>query len=237
MSKTAPRSPAARAVRAQLKRERRRRGMIWATVIAVAFLLLAGLAGWGIYAANKQHGLKKPKHASTDSTGVTVGSGPVTIDVYQDFLCPFCRKLEDEAGPTLRQLIDTKQARVVYHPVAFLDRASTNQYSTRSAASAGCASDQDRIVEYSSALYARQPAEGGPGLTDDDLIQVAASVGIINPAFAQCVRGGTYRPWIDRVNDGASRRGVIGTPTVFVNGQEVPSPSAQRIRAAVEAAK
>lgn len=237
MSKRTPRSPAARAVRAQLRRERRRRGLIWTTVIGVAFLLLAGLAGWGVYAATKQHGVVAPKHASSDATGVVVGGAPVTVDVYLDFLCPACKRLEVEAGPTLRQLIDSERARVIYHPVAYLDRASTNQFSTRSAASSGCASDQDKFVEYTDALFARQPAEGGPGLTDDELIQLAGSIGIVNPVFAQCVRGGTYRPWVDRVNNGASRRGVVGTPTVYVKGQEVPSPSSARIMAAVEAAR
>lgn len=237
MSKKAPRSPAARAVQAQLRRERRRRGLIWATVLGVAILLLAGLAGWGVYAASRQHAVSAPERVSADRAGIAVGTGPVKVDVYLDLLCPACKNLEMQTGPTLRQLIDTKRATVVYHPVAYLDRASTNQYSTRSAASSACASDQDKFLEYSNALFARQPAEGGPGLTDDEIIQVAGSVGIVSPAFAQCVRDGTYRPWIDRVNAAATRRGVVGTPTVFVNGQQVPAPSPERILAAVEAAR
>ncbi|MFS8478593.1 MAG: thioredoxin domain-containing protein [Micromonosporaceae bacterium] len=233
--KRPPRQPA-RVVREELARERRRRRTIWITTVSLAFLLLAGLTGWGIHSALKPKHIAMPKVASADGSGVVVGAGPVTVDVYLDFMCPHCKTFEEEAGPTLRNLIDDKHAKVVYHPVAFLDRASTNQYSTRSAASAGCAADQDKFLEYAQALFARQPSGGGPGLTDDELINVAGSVGILDPSFAQCVREGTYRPWVNRVNDRAAKRGVVGTPTVLVNGQQVDN-SSQAIAAAVEAAR
>lgn len=231
-----PQKPAARVVRAQLAAERRRRRAAWITTVSVSVLLLAALAGWAIYAARQPDRVETPKNATSDGTGTVVGDGPVTVDVYLDFLCPHCKALDEEAGPTLRKLIDDHRAKVVYHPVAFLDRASTTRYSTRSAASSGCAANQDKFVEYSHALFTRQPAEGGPGLTDDELIQVAGSVGIIDPEFARCVRDGTFRPWVDRVNSGAARKGVNGTPTVLVNGQPVTPPTAAAIEAAVRAA-
>lgn len=233
--KMPPKQPA-RVVRQELARERRRRRTIWITAVSVAVLLLAGLTGWGIYTAQQPKRVAMPKVVSSDGSGLVVGNGPVTVDVYLDFLCPHCKTFEEEAGPTLRELIDTRRARVVYHPVAFLDRASTNQYSTRSAASSGCAADQDKFVEYAQALFARQPSGGGPGLNDDELINVAGSVGIVDPDFARCVRQGTYRPWVGRVNDGAAKRGVTGTPTVLVQGQQV-QPTSQAIAAAVEAAR
>ncbi len=226
---------AARVVREQLARERRRRRTRWIAVIAVVVLVAAGLIGWSLYSREKPAAYQTPKHASSDATGIAVGTGPVVIDVYLDFLCPICKQFETEAGPTLNRYLADHKVTVVNHPVAFLDRASTNQYSTRSSASSACAADGDKFAEYADALYARQPAEGGPGLTDDELIQVGGSVGLINPAFAQCVRAGTYEAWTRHVTDAAGTRGVTGTPTVYVAGQPTQATSAA-ITAAVEAA-
>jgi protein-disulfide isomerase len=234
----APQKKAARLVREQIARERRRRRTIWISVSAAAVLVLAGLIGWNVYESEQrkqQIPFAVPRNASADLSGVTVPGGRVTVDVYLDYLCPHCKALEQEAGETLNRLVSEQKATIVYHPLAFLDPASTNEYSTRSAASSGCAADQDKFVDYSNALFARQPAEGGPGLTDDELIQVAGTLGIVDPAFAQCVRGGRYRPWVNEVNTKASQRGVTGTPTVLVAGKQVQASSAA-ITAAVDAA-
>jgi protein-disulfide isomerase len=227
---------AKRVVREQLAREARRRRAMWTTAIAVAVLLIAGLIGWGVYASQSSSAYKTPAHASADGTGLVVGSGPVTVDIYLDFMCPHCKEFETAAGPTLDQLVADKKVSLVYHPVAFLDPASTNQYSTRSSASAACAADGGRVAPYIQALYARQPAEGGPGLSDDELIQVGGSVGLVDPAFAKCVRDGDYRTWTQHVTDAASERGVTGTPTVYVGGTQT-EPTAAAITAAVAAAK
>lgn len=233
-----PQKKAARMVRDQIAGERRRRRTVWISVSAVAVLILAGLIGWNLYEQQQRKHrapFALPRNSTSDRSGVTVGTGRVPVDIYLDFLCPHCKALEQEAGNTLNRLVADQKVTIVYHPLAFLDQASTNEYSTRSAASSGCASDQNRFADYANALFARQPAEGGPGLTDDELIQVAGSLGIVDPAFAQCVRGGKYRPWVDNVNTQASQRGVNGTPTVLVAGKPVQATSAA-ITAAVDAA-
>jgi protein-disulfide isomerase len=237
MSKRTSQKHAARVLREQLAREQRRKRTLWTAIVAVAGLVLAGLIGYGVYAAQKPSDFNTPRHAASGDTGIADGAGPVTVDIYLDFMCPVCKSFEQEAGQTLRKLADDNRATVIYHPMAILDRASTTQYSTRSAASSGCAADQDKFIEYAEALFTRQPAEGGPGLDDDTLIQVAGSVGIADPAYARCVRDGTYTSWVRHVTDGASQRGVTGTPTVYVAGQQIARPSAAAITAAVEAAR
>jgi len=82
------------------------------------------------------------------------------------------------AGPTLAALVSDQRARLVYHPMNFLDAASTTRYSTRASAASGCASDQGKFTEYMHALFVAQPPEGGPGLSDDELIQIGAATGV-----------------------------------------------------------
>jgi len=82
-----------------------------------------------------------PASATTAGDGIATGTGPVTVDAYIDFLCPYCRAFEQASGPGLDQLIADRAITLVYHPMAFLDDASTTRYSSRAAAASACAAD------------------------------------------------------------------------------------------------
>ena len=92
-----------------------------------------------------------PAGATPEGDGIAVGDGPVRVDLYIDFLCPFCKRFELSAADTLAALISEHRATVVYHPMNFLDEASTTRYSTRASAASGCASDGGRFVEFTPA--------------------------------------------------------------------------------------
>lgn len=221
-------------VREQRARDRRRR-TLWTSLVAVAVLVIFGLVGWGVYAADRVRDYNAPAGAANDDTGIAVGSGPVTVDVYEDFICPACRAFEQAAGSTLDRLVEEKKARVVYHPVAFLDRLSSTGYSTRASAAAGCAAEAAKFREYAAKLFQQQPPEGGPGLSDQELVGIGTSIDISVDSFAPCIYDGTYRSWTRHVTDEASRAGITATPTVLVAGKKVTA-SAEAITAAVAAA-
>jgi protein-disulfide isomerase len=210
---------------ARLAAERRRRRTALISWIAGGVIVLAGLIGYGVYAAQTHTDYNVPKHAVDDNSGVVAGgSGPIKVNVYIDYQCPICKAFEQSAGNALSNMVNKNQITLVYHPIAILDRASSTQYSTRAAGSSGCASDFDHFLPYTTALFAAQPPEGSTGLSDDQLIQIGGSVGINDPKFAQCVRDGTYKSWATHNTDVASQRGVTGTPTVFVNGKSIAAP-------------
>jgi protein-disulfide isomerase len=175
-----------------------------------------------------------PAHAGPEGDGVVVGGGPVVVDAYIDFQCPFCRAFEMSSGDALRAMAAEGLITLVSHPMDFLDQASTNHYSSRAASASGCASDAGGFGEYAQALFANQPPEGGPGLTDAQLVELGASVGLTEPAFAECVPQHPYVPWTDWVTQRALARGVSGTPTTLVQGVPVPA-NARAIAAAVAA--
>ena len=159
----------------------------------------------------------------------------MTVDVFIDFLCPFCRRFELSAGPALSDLVSGGQVSLVYHPMNFLDEASTTSYSTRAAAASGCAADRGRFVEYAHALFVSQPPEGGPGLTDAELAGLGRAVGLDDAAFITCVSDAPYLGWPPYVTARAAALGVEATPTVLVAGAVV-SPEARSIGAAVAGA-
>ena len=175
-----------------------------------------------------------PAGATPAGDGIVVGDGPVTVDLYIDFLCPFCRRFELAAGPTLGGMVGDGLISAVYHPMSFLDAASTTRYSSRAGSASGCASDGGKFVEYAHALFVNQPPEGGPGLSDDELVKLGGSVGLTGETFESGVRTGRYLDWPAYVTAVATARDVTATPTVLVAGVPV-APDGPAIAAAVGA--
>ena len=228
MSKGRDRADARRIVEQQKAAERRRRVTIWTSVAVVAVLLVAGVIGWGVLAGQEKTGadnLTTPSAAVDGGTAFPVGSGPVVVDLYEDFMCPVCDQFETQTGATIKQLLSEKKITVRYHPVSILDRASNGtQYSTRAAGAAAAAAVAGKFVEYHDVLYANQPAEGSDGLTDARLIELDRSVGL-GDAFATAVDDRTYDAWVTKVTETFSARGYTGTPTIVVAGKRVEGPN------------
>lgn len=166
-----------------------------------------------------------PHGATEDKAGIAVGAGPVDVDAYIDFQCPFCKQFELNSRSVIDRLLDQQMIRFIRHPMNFLDAVSANHYSTRAAAAAAAAADGNRFHEYSYALFQSQPPEGGFGHSDDQLITLGRVVGVADPAFADHVKAGRYLSWPTFVTARATARGVGGTPSVFVAGNAIPARS------------
>jgi protein-disulfide isomerase len=226
MACTTRRVPAARRITAT------RRGPSTLTLVAVVVLVLfAGAVGFGVYRAQSTGDAALPAGATAAGVAVGDADAPVTIDLFLDFQCPACAQYEQQVGATIDELVASGRARVVYHPVAYLNRFSSTQYSSRSSAAAGCAADAGVLPRFVQLLYRNQPPEGGAGLPDERLVELGAQAGA-GPDLAACVQDGRYAGWTRAVTDAASRAGVSATPTVLVNGAEI-APTAEALDAAV----
>ncbi|GIF19055.1 protein-disulfide isomerase [Actinoplanes tereljensis] len=238
------RSAAKRIVEQQKAAERRRRVTIWTSVAVVGVLVIAGLIGFGVLSKKDSTDASKlttPTVAVDDGTAFAVGTGPVTVDLYEDFMCPICHEFETQAGDTITTLIADKKITARYHPVAILDRASNGtNYSTRSAGAAAAAAEGGKFIEYHKVLYDNQPEENSDGLDNAKLIELGKSVGL-GDAFATAVNDKTYDTWAGKVTDTFSSRGYTGTPTIVVAGKQLQGsngsiPTAEQFSAAVTAA-
>jgi len=216
-----------------------RRGPSTSMIIGVLVVLLfAGAVGFGVYRTQHQSG-SGAIPANATATGVTVGqaSAPATVDIYLDFQCPVCKEYEQQSGPTLDGMISSGAAKVIYHPLAFLDRFSSTKYSTRASEAAGCIAQDGPAVfaKYVTLLYANQPPENGDGLPESQLISLGQQAGA-GPNFAGCVSANTFAGWTAALTDAASKAGIDATPTVEVNGKQIDNTDAA-LRQAVQAAK
>ncbi len=228
------RETAARRTAQQRAAERRRKSLL-AGLVAGVVLIAATIIALAVYNGQRPKDVAIPKGG--DRTGITLGksTAKTRIDVYADFICPYCKLFEEQSGAALAKWITDGTAKVTYHPIAFLDDQSSTRYATRASSAAACAADEGKFAEFTSGAYARQPKEGTAGLSDDQLIGIGTAAGA-GSSFGSCVKGGTYKGWVAQITEAASKSGVNGTPTVLVNGAKLPQPTVAALTEAVEKA-
>jgi protein-disulfide isomerase len=181
-----------------------------------------------------------PAHVTSGAIVVGSASAPVTVDLYEDLQCPNCKNFEDESGKTLAQLVAAGTVQAHYHPMAFLDNATNNKYSTRALNAAAAVLDDAGSTAFQTfhdLLYANQPPESGNGLTDAQLIAYAHQAGATSSKVDTEIKNLTFGDWVKKVTDQASKDGVTATPTVFVKGKTLADLSPAGLTAAVTAAQ
>jgi protein-disulfide isomerase len=201
-------------------------GIIVATVIVAVFVAAFILV-------NRPWGSTQPVAATYPVAvdGVVVAAGqptaPVTVDVYEDFLCPFCERFETRNRDALTTALNEGRVKVNYHALNILDARTTPPgYSTLAANAALCAVPAGIWPAYHERLFAEQPAEGSAGLTAAQLSAFGTELGA-GPGFTQCVEANGNAAAITAATEAASANpalqtdGQFGTPTIAVDGRKI----------------
>lgn len=161
---------------------------------------------------------------------------PVEVIVYEDFQCPYCRALEESSGDFLEDAMEDGDITVEYRTVSFLDKASENEYSSRAANAALCVFDAagpGGFYEFHEELFENQPEEGSAGPEDDQLVAYASDAGA---DVDKCITEQAMADQVAKSTDSMADEGVSGTPTVFVDGEQVELDSESAVEDAVQAA-
>jgi len=154
----------------------------------------------------------------------TAKANAPTLDLFEDFQCPSCGRLEKSIGAQIASMAKAGEMKLVVHVLSFLDGNLKNDSSTRSANAAACAADAGKFLEYHAAVFAGQPAQEGAGYTDAQLTEFAKTAGIDGPALStwqKCTTSGQHAKYVTEVQTAAEKAGVFGTPTVRLNGKDV----------------
>lgn len=180
------------------------------------------------------------------AAGVGVaGEDDVVVEVYFDFMCPWCGKFDGANSAELEKLAAEEGVTVVYKNIAFLDGNSQGTfYSTRAANAAAvvAAEDPDSYTTFVTALFANQPAEGTSGLKDKKIAEIATQIGIAQEVvdkFTATVDGTyevavsedeketregtwrTYAPFVAATTAQAGQDlGGLSTPTVLIDDEK-----------------
>ncbi len=168
-----------------------------------------------------------------DGSTVVVGkdTATVTVDVYEDFLCPICGTFEKTYGTEIKKAVEDGKVKIRYNILPMLNRLSEPEgYSTESANAALCVADDGKFNAFHAALFAKQPEEGEAGYTRDQLIKLGKEVGVTSPGFESCVQNQTYKAQLDELMSKTSNDPVLrdsetgrfrGTPSVASGGKLV----------------
>jgi len=219
--------------RAAAARELRNRNRV-VTLIAVTALIAVVGVGYAVEAGRDTTGQRAAVPGNVvDRYAFAVGAdeAPVVVDVYEDFMCPFCGQFEARSGDLVDEYAGSR-VRFRYHVISFLDRASSSDYSTRAANALAVVLDTagPKVAKrFHDALYARQPEEGGAGLSDDQLVSLAVAVGADRSRVEAPIRRLAFAQWVRNATDAASKAGVNQTPTVLVDGTAVSGVSIDRM--------
>jgi len=152
--------------------------------------------------------LRRPLQRSRDHVrGAGDGPGAIEVVGYQDFLCPYCRRLREVFARLRRALGD----RLVYafrhfpnegvHPGATLV--------SRAAEAAAC---QGRFWEMHDRLFDREPP-----FSREDLSILARDIGLDIERFERDLDADDVAGRVQDDIDDGRRHGVTGTPTLFVD--------------------
>jgi protein-disulfide isomerase len=205
---------------AQRRAEQRRRNIVVGGVAVAVIGVIVGI-GIAVQSNRDQTGPVVVPSGVVGEYGVARGdaNAPVTMDLYEDFQCPVCKAYEGYLGDTYTTNVDAGTLRIVYHPMAFLD-----EYSKRALETAACVLNQDGPAAYlklHDILYANQPSEQGPWPSDAQLADLAVQAGANGSAVTQCQSADTYAGWVSAATNAASKAHVVGTPTMFIDGEQV----------------
>ncbi|MCA9646160.1 MAG: thioredoxin domain-containing protein, partial [Myxococcales bacterium] len=187
-----------------------------------------GVADTQVYAkrvtANYEAPKPRPQRAEPEDKTVwkvPVGTSPtlgpkdalVTIVVFSDFQCPFCKRVEPTLDRIRKQYGDDVRMVFKHHPLPFHARAEP---AANLAVEAYKQKGNKGFWLVHDLLFESQPQ-----LADDDLLGIAKQAGL-NPVRAkQAITKSLHKKSIEADQDLADDVHARGTPHFFVNGRRV----------------
>lgn len=260
-ARKAAQEAAQRAREEQAAKERKQQTIIGVVVIAIV-LILGIIAGVAVYkslhpdtSASQQdmseqdaytalqNAENKPKHAD-DKGGILISSkgydkkveNAPTIGIYMDFLCPGCGNLNRTLDADLVKMMKAGQINLDLHFMSFMDRLSSDEYSTRAANAALYIAEHDEnpdhLLSFVTNMYKDdfQPEEGSgyKSVSDDQIRHQALQAGVDSDVANNALQR-NYDKWLNASNTYTPKRpelwnksgqlkGSMSTPTVTING-------------------
>lgn len=152
-------------------------------------------------------------------------NAPVTIVEFTDFQCPACAAMH----PVIEEVLKTYGDKIRFVVRDFpLDR---HDNARKAAEAANAAHAQGKFFEYIALLFKRQNALDVPSLK-----KYATELGLDRVKFDAALDRGVYEAEVKRDITDGEMYGVGVTPTIFVNGVQLRTLSAEGLREAIDRA-
>lgn len=138
---------------------------------------------------------------------------PVTITIFGDFQCHYCRKLELEIKPLIvDKYVKTGKVKIIARDFPFLGKESI-----LAAEAANCAFEKDKYFEFSDSLHKGQKDEEIIDVNKDSLKMLAKKLNLNSDEFSECLDSHKYLDEVKKDFDDGRALGIEGTPTTYIN--------------------
>ncbi len=158
---------------------------------------------------------------SVDSDGhLSLGNKDAKVKIVEfgDFQCPYCERYFSTAYPQiLKNYVDTGKVYYTFHNYPL----NIHPQAPKAAEAALCAADQDKFWDYHDLLFANQNMWSGNSNDVQVFETLAQSAGLDAGKFAQCLSTSKYADTIQQDIASGDKKGISGTPTIFINDQKV----------------
>lgn len=142
-------------------------------------------------------------------------NAPVTIIEYVSLTCPQCRNYHAKVFPQVkRQYVDTGKVRYIIREFPIGRTAGTAAIATR------CA-PKGKHLYLTEAYLSRQREWVSQEVREDAIYSVAKSSGMSRAEFDKCLTNQGIIDGLAEVKQRGRKYGVIGTPSLFINGQKL----------------
>jgi protein-disulfide isomerase len=207
------------------KTPRRRQIPLWWTVVAIVILL--GVAAF-LYTKFTSRDAPIPANVGAEYAGIEqgftergfarLGSGdaPVLVEEFASYACPHCRDFHVERFPAMLDEIAAGQVQFVMIPVPHIGSGAKE-----AAAAAFCAGQQGQYWEMNDVLFDWQKRFVAFTIDKRRLHNGAQNLGLDTSAFDQCMDSKDTDTLVESARTEFNRRGLSGTPTFFINGEQV----------------
>jgi protein-disulfide isomerase len=195
---------------------------IWIVGISAAIVLVVVLA---VALSNRPTTIaaETPDLPAEWLVGTTMGdpNAPVTIQAWEDFMCPACRQWTTSIEPQLiDEYIKTGVVRLEFHQFPLSIHAPGAEMGAQASL---CANDQNAFWPYHNRLFPAQD-QGQAGFTIDSLVRYADELGLDSRALMDCMSSQKYRTDVTTSVNEALSLGLNATPSILVNGVPMENP-------------
>jgi protein-disulfide isomerase len=203
----------------------KRRVPIWVLLLIVAVIVVA--AGIVVYLLMPLNG-PIPDGVETHYVGLEQGfteagfprlgspTAPVLVEDFSSYACPHCRTFHEEQFEDLLPAIAAGEVQFVMIPIPNIGPGART-----AAAGALCAGEQGKFWEMHDTLFDWQRRFVASIFHERRVKKGAENLGLDTAAFGACLDSDRIATIIDRARQEFDRRGLSGTPSIFINGQRV----------------
>lgn len=187
-----------------------------AAALSGALLLGGSLVAFGGLGSAAPTPTPTPPPNIADGPSVGSAAAAVTLEVWADYQCPYCRlEAMVYGGAIERAYVLPGIARIVYRDFAFLGQESTD-----AAVAARCAGRQDQGAywRYHDLLFASQQGENQGTFKRENLVTLAGLAALDATPFSACLDDPTVAKAVADETAAGRALGIESTPTMRVSG-------------------